>query len=166
MNSNQHNTTTKLSKTNYEKYWNANTNILPIDNTIKKILKYAYCHHIERLMVLGTYLLINNTSPTDTYNMFMEWTIDAYEWVMVPNVTMTTNNTDIMMSRMYINSSNYILKMSNYKKAEWCEIWDNLYNTYLVKHAKKLSQNYGTAMQVRRAFTWQSNFNKNKDMKL
>ena len=34
-------------------FWKGTTGILPIDITIKKVLETGYCHHIERLMVLG-----------------------------------------------------------------------------------------------------------------
>jgi deoxyribodipyrimidine photolyase-related protein len=132
----------------YKQFWTGTTGILPIDTIIKKIITTAYAHHIERLMYLGTWMLINNISPQETYKIFMEWTIDAYEWVMIPNITMTSNNSDKMMSRMYINSSNYILKMSDYKRGPWCEIWDDRYRKFILKHQKKLAKNYATARQV------------------
>jgi len=40
-----------------------------------------------------------------------------------------------MMMKPYVSSSNYILKMSNYKKDEWCKIIDDLYH----KKIKKLN---------------------------
>jgi len=80
----------------------------------------------------------------------MEWTIDAYDWVMVPNIfCMSQYASDIMMTRPYINSSNYILKMSNFKRGEWCKIWDAIYYSFINKHKKLLSKNYATAMQVK-----------------
>ena len=39
-------------------FWNGTTGIEPIDSTIKKILETGYCHHIERLMVLGNFMLL------------------------------------------------------------------------------------------------------------
>ena len=38
------------------------------------------------------------------------------------------------MRKPYISSSNYILKMSNYNKGEWVNIWDSLYYDFLKKH--------------------------------
>ena len=55
----------------------------------------------------------------------------------------------IMMSRPYFASSNYILKMSNYKKGEWCKILDNLYYNFINKHKNYLKRNYSTAIQVK-----------------
>ena len=137
------------NKLNYKAMWEGTTNILPIDNIIKKIVKYSYAHHIERLMVLGNFLLLMMINPNDVYQIFMEWTIDAYDWVMVPNVYgMSQFATPMMMNRPYFSSSNYILKMSNYKKDKWCSIIDALYYNFINKHQNILRKNYSTAYQV------------------
>lgn len=67
-------------------FWTATTGIPPIDCTIKKILTTGYCHHIERLMVLGNFMLLCEFDPDEVYTWFMEMFIDSYDWVMVPNV--------------------------------------------------------------------------------
>jgi deoxyribodipyrimidine photolyase-related protein len=128
------------------------TNITPIDFLIEKIKKYAYVHHIERLMFLGNFMCINQIHPKEVYKMFMEWTVDAYDWVMVPNIFgMSQGATDIMMTRLYFSSSNYILKMSNFKNDEtdWINIWNALYYSFINKHKDILSKNYATAMQAK-----------------
>ena len=55
--------------------------------------------------------------------------IDSSEWVMVPNVFGMGTFADggIFSTKPYSCGSNYILKMSNYKKGEWCNIVDGLY---------------------------------------
>jgi deoxyribodipyrimidine photolyase-related protein len=83
----------------------------------------------------------------------MEWTIDSYEWVMIPNVFgMSQYATDIMTTRPYFSSSNYIDKMSTFKKnkdSEWSIIWDAVYYAFINKHYKLLKSNYATARQVK-----------------
>lgn len=134
----------------YDRLWNGTTGILPIDNIINKIIKYSYAHHIERLMFLGSYLLLLGIDPKQVYNIFMEWTIDAYDWVMVPNIFgMSQYSSPIMMTRPYFSSYNYLLKMSNYKKDEWCVIWGALYYTFLNRHRKLLIKNYAFASQIK-----------------
>jgi deoxyribodipyrimidine photolyase-related protein len=130
--------------------WNGKTDILPIDNIIKKINEYSYAHHIERLMYLGNYMLICMVNPNHVYEIFMEWTIDAYEWVMIPNVYGMSQYADggMIMNRPYFSSSNYILKMSDYKKDSWCKIYDALYYNFINKHQKYLGSNYATSRQV------------------
>ena len=109
----------------YKQLWTATTEIKPIDDIIKKIIKYAYAHHIERLMYLGSYLLLLQIKPKEVYKIFMEWTIDAYDLTMVPNIMgMSQYATDIMMTRPYFSSYNYILRMS--KKDDWCDKWGSI----------------------------------------
>ena len=134
-----------------DKWWN-DVGVTPINFLIEKIKKYAYVHHIERLMFLSNWLLLNQIHPKEVYRIFMEWTIDAYDWVMVPNVFgMGQYSSDIMMTRVYFSSSNYILKMSNFKNDEtnWIEIWNALYYNFIKDHKKLLASNYATAMQVK-----------------
>ena len=101
-------------------------------------------------MYLGNWFLINKIDPKEVYKIFMEWTIDAYDWVMVPNVFgMSQFSSNIMMSRPYFSSSNYILKMSNFKKSEWTTIWDAKYYSFINDHLKLLESNYATAMQAK-----------------
>jgi deoxyribodipyrimidine photolyase-related protein len=141
---NHHN---KLDK---KKMWEGKTGLLPIDLIINKINNYGYAHHIERLMYLGNYMLLCQIEPKDVFDIFMEWTIDAYEWVMMPNVYGMSQFSvgDLMMNRPYFSSSNYLLKMSDFKKGEWCDIFNSLYYNFISTHQEYLSKNYSTARQV------------------
>ena len=67
-------------------FWTATTNLLPLDNSIKSTLTYGYNHQIERLMVLGNFMLLAQTKPDEVYRWFMAMYVDAYDWVMVPNI--------------------------------------------------------------------------------
>ena len=99
-------------------FWNATTGIVPVDKVIGRVLKLGYSHHIERLMVLGNFMLLCEFDPDEVYKWFMEMYIDAYDWVMVPNTYGMTQFADggIMSTKPYISGSNYIMKMSDYKK--------------------------------------------------
>ena len=132
------------------KYWLGTTDIEPIDLLIKKIVKYSYTHHIERLMYLSNWLLINQIDPKEVHRIFMEWTVDAYDWVMVPNVMGMGQYADggKMMMRVYFSSSNYILKMSNIRKGPWCQVWDAVYYSFIAKHYNLLKSNYATSRQT------------------
>jgi deoxyribodipyrimidine photolyase-related protein len=134
----------KQRTTNYWKFnrkipasfWNGATGIAPIDITIKKILETGYCHHIERLMVLGNFMLLCEFDPDEVYKWFMEMFIDAYDWVMVPNVYGMTQFADggLMTTKPYISGSNYLMKMSDYEKGEWQPIWDGLFWRFMHEH--------------------------------
>ena len=118
-------------------WWKGETGIAPLDDIIQnKIVKFAFTHHIERLMFLGCFLFMLGVDPAEVYTIFMEWTIDAYEWVMVPNIFgMSQHAFPDLMRKPYLCGSNYILKMSNYKKGAWTDEWDSLYYNFIDKHA-------------------------------
>lgn len=111
-----------------QSFYNATTGIEPLDNTIKKTLKHGYNHHIERLMILSNFMLLLNIDPDEVYKWFMEMYVDSADWVMIPNVyAMGQFASDAFATKPYISSSNYVLKMSDYSRGEWCDIWDALY---------------------------------------
>ena len=126
----------KLTKDWYE----GTLGIEPIDDLIKAGFDTAYMHHIGRLMFVGNFMNLSSISPKEGFKWFMEFSIDSYEWVMYQNVLdmvffVTGGQT---MRKPYISSSNYLLKMSNYKKGEWSEEWNDKYNKFLKKNKKKL----------------------------
>lgn len=117
-------------------FWNGTTGIEPIDAVIKKILNTGYCHHIERLMVLGNFMLLCEFDPDEVYRWFMELFIDSYDWVMVPNVYGMTQFADggLMTTKPYISGSNYLMKMGDWKKGEWQQVWDGLFWRFMHVH--------------------------------
>lgn len=131
-------------------FYTGKTGIVPIDETIKKVNKDAYCHHIERLMVLGNFMLLCEFDPDDVYQWFMELFIDAYDWVMVPNVYGMSQFSDggLFATKPYLSGSNYILKMSNYEKGEWQKVWDGLYWRFIYKHKDTLSKYQRMTMMI------------------
>ena len=132
-------------------FYNGTTGIDPIDCTIKKILKTGYCNHIERLMIMGNFMLLCEFDPDEVYRWFMEFFIDSYDWVMVPNVYGMSQFSDggLMASKPYISSSNYIIKMSNYVKGDWQTKWDGLFWRFLNLHRNFFSSNPRLGMLIR-----------------
>jgi len=141
------NLTRKIPKS----FYNGTTGMPPVDDAIKKILKHGYCHHIERLMVLGNFMLLCEFDPDEVYKWFMELFIDAYDWVMVPNVYGMSQFADggLFATKPYISSSNYILKMSNYKKGNWQKTWDGLFWNFMYKQQVFFRSNARLGMLVR-----------------
>ena len=124
-------------------FYKGSTGVLPVDTVIHRVRRSGYCHHIERLMVLGNFMLLCEVDPNEVYRWFMEFFIDAYDWVMVPNVYGMSMYADggKMTTKPYISGSNYIRKMSNFPKGDWCEIWDGLYWRFIAKHRDFFSSN-------------------------
>lgn len=125
-------------------FWTGKTGIVPIDEVIQKVLKTGYAHHIERLMILCNFMLLCEIDPEDVYKWFMELFIDAYDWVMVPNVYGMGLFADggMITTKPYLSGSNYILKMSNFEKGPWAEVWNSLYWNFLHKNRVVMEKNH------------------------
>ena len=124
-------------------FYEGNTGIVPVDIVLSRVIKNAYAHHIERLMILGNFMLLCEIDPQHVYRWFMEMFIDAYDWVMVPNVYGMSQYADggLITTKPYFSGSNYILKMSDIKKGEWCEVWDALFWRFMWKHKNYMKKN-------------------------
>lgn len=133
-----------------DSFYTGTTGIAPVDDSIKKLLNHAYTHHIERLMILGNFMLLSGFDPDGVYQWFMEMYIDSYDWVMVPNVYGMSQCADggLITTKPYISGSNYILKMSNYTKGNWCPVWDGLYWSFIHRHLDTLKRNQRMSMVV------------------
>ena len=132
-------------------FYQGSTGLFPVDSVIKKLDKTAYAHHIERLMVLGNIMVLCEFDPDEVYRWFMEFFIDAYDWVMVPNVYGMSLFADggVMSTKPYISGSNYLMKMSDYPKGPWQAIWDGLFWRFMDKHRSFFLSNPRLAMLVR-----------------
>jgi deoxyribodipyrimidine photolyase-related protein len=133
--------------------WNATTYIDPVDSVVNRLLEKSYSHHIERLMIMGNFMLLSEIDPDEVYRWFMTLYIDAYDWVMVPNVYGMSQFADggMMSTKPYISSSNYLLKMSDFKKGEWSVIWDALFWRFVVVHSEVFEKNQRLSFLLR---TW------------
>ncbi len=135
-------------------FYDATTGLPPIDRIIRQLHDEAYCHHIERLMLLGNFMLLCRFEPRAVYQWFMEFFIDAYDWVMVPNVYGMSQFADggTFTTKPYISGSNYVLKMSDEKKGSWSETWDALFWTFVGDHQELFLKNPRSSMMAR---NWQ-----------
>lgn len=135
-------------------FYDGTTGIPPVDRVIRQVLADGYCHHIERLMVLGNFMLLCRIRPDDVYKWFMELFADAYDWVMVPNVYGMSQFADggTFTTKPYLSGSNYILKMSDETKGPWCATWDGLFWTFIADHMDFFLSNPRLSMMAR---TWE-----------
>jgi len=147
LNSNYWKHTKKLTQSWYD----GTTGIDPLDDCIKTTLKDGYIHHIPRLMVISNIMNLCGIDPREIYKWFMEMYIDSSDWVMVPNVFGMATYADggMMSTKPYTCGSNYILKMSNYKRGNWCDTLDGLYWKFTEKNRKFYENNPRLALLVR-----------------
>lgn len=134
-------------------FYDGTTGIPPVDRVIRQLLADGWCHHIERLMVLGNFMLLCRIRPDDVYRWFMELFVDSYDWVMVPNVYGMSQFSDggTFTTKPYLSGSNYLLKMSDEARGPWCAVWDGLFWTFIADHAEFFLSNPRLSMMAR---TW------------
>ena len=132
-------------------WYDGSTGIAPLDDCIKTAIKDGYSHHIPRLMVISNLMNLCEINPKNIYKWFMEMYIDSSDWVMVPNVfgMATFSDGGLMSTKPYTCGSNYILKMSNYKKGDWCDIVDGLYWRFINKHKTFYQSNPRLSFQIK-----------------
>ncbi|HSA60464.1 MAG TPA: cryptochrome/photolyase family protein [bacterium] len=123
----------------------------PVDRVIRRVAETGYAHHIERLMVLGNAMLLSDVHPDEAYRWFMEMFVDAYDWIMVPNLYGMSQYADggLMTTKPYFAGANYLLKMSDFHKGPWCETLTALYWRFVARHRDLLSRNPRLGVMVK-----------------
>lgn len=99
-----------------ELYWTGETKMRCLQQSVEPVIDQGYSHHIQRLMVLSNFSNLTETDPRQLNEWFWLAYVDAYEWVVLPNVLGMSTYADggVLASKPYASSGNYINKMSNY----------------------------------------------------
>ena len=134
-----------------EDWYCGTTGIVPLDDAIRTSLRLGWAHHIQRLMVVGNLMTLCEIRPSNAWRWFMEMYVDSSEWVMGPNVYGMGIFSDggMFATKPYICGSNYILKMSDYRKGDWCDTVDGLYWRFIDKHRDFFASNPRLALMPR-----------------
>ncbi|MBC7406450.1 MAG: cryptochrome/photolyase family protein [Candidatus Parcubacteria bacterium] len=120
---------------------------LPLYNALASVFDYAYCHHIERLMVISNWMTLNEYDPMECYEWFMTMFIDSYSWVMVANVLGMGLYADggIFATKPYVAGGNYLKKMSDYPSGkgdqDWEKLWTDKFWDFVLKHEQVFAKN-------------------------
>jgi deoxyribodipyrimidine photolyase-related protein len=144
-----------------EFYWSGDTKMLCMAQAVNATKKYAYAHHIQRLMVLGNFALLAGLSPRQVNEWFLIVYADAYEWVELPNVSGMVLFADggYLASKPYAAGGAYINRMSNYckhchykvsqKNGKTACPFNYLYWDFLIRNRTKLKDNARLGMMYR-----------------
>ena len=97
-------------------FWGQKSGLFCLDHVIEEVLRDGYGHHITRLMVLSNWSMLLGIDPRAVTDWFWIAYVDAYDWVVEPNVlgmgTFATG--ELMITKPYVSGSAYINKMSDY----------------------------------------------------
>lgn len=134
-------------------FWDGDTEMNCLRHAIGRAIETGYNHHIERLMLICNFCLLAGIRPAIVNDWFLSTYVDAYEWVMVPNVFGMGLNADggQVATKPYIASANYINRMSDY--CHGCRLdrrqrigpsacpFNLLYWNFLLRHESTLRSN-------------------------
>ena len=144
-------------------YWTGETKMECMKQAIQGSLHHAYAHHIQRLMVTGSFALLAGVHPDEVDAWYLGIYADAVEWVEMPNTRGMSQFADggIMGTKPYAGSANYMHKMSDYctscqynkslKYGERACPFNSLYWHFYHRHRDKLFNNPRIGMMYK---TW------------
>lgn len=97
-------------------YWGTPSGMRCLDTVVAQVLADGYSHHITRLMVLSNIATLAGVQPRALCDWFWFGYIDAYDWVVEPNVLgmSTYGDGGMMTTKPYISGAAYIHRMSDY----------------------------------------------------
>ncbi len=126
---------------------------VPVRTVLDRVHRWGYAHHIERLMVLGNWFLLQGYDPREVYDWFSAMFVDAYEWVMVPNVKGMSQYADggRVATKPYISGGAYLQKMGSWwpsAAAARDSAFTTAYWKFLDEHEDQLAGNPRLAMPL------------------
>jgi deoxyribodipyrimidine photolyase-related protein len=94
-------------------YWGEASGLRCLDLTVRNVLDTGHSHHITRLMVLSNLATLLGVDPQALNRWFWIAYVDAYEWVVTPNVLGMGTFADggIFATKPYVSSGKYIQRM-------------------------------------------------------
>jgi deoxyribodipyrimidine photolyase-related protein len=129
-------------------YWGKPSGLSCLDHVVADVWAEGHSHHITRLMVLSNIAALLDVSPRELTDWFWVAYMDAYDWVVEPNVLGmgTFALGDLMTTKPYISGASYIHRMSDFCSA--CSFdpgtncpFSSLYWAFLARHENKLKDN-------------------------
>ncbi len=142
-------------------YWGAKSDLYCMDTVVAQVIREGWSHHITRLMVLSNLAVLCGFSPRELTDWFWFAYVDAYDWVVEPNVLGMSTYADggVTATKPYVSGAAYIHRMSNFcprckfdpKKSVGpgsCP-FTALYWTFLDRNQNVLADNVRLGMQFR-----------------
>ena len=142
-------------------FYTGETDLNCVRQSLRQVIDTAYNHHIQRLMVLGNFLILTAIDPRQALNWYLEMYCDAFDWVMAANVIGMALHADggFMATKPYVAGSGYISKMSDYcagcrfrpkiKTGPTACPFNYLYWDFFARHAALFRSNPRVSMAVR-----------------
>ena len=127
-------------------FWGEPSGLHCLDHVVSDVWETGYGHHITRLMVLSNLATLLGVDPEALSDWFWIAYVDAYDWVVEPNVLGmgTYALGDLFVTKPYVSGAAYIHRMSDYcdgcafDPKSSCPITP-LYWDFLARHRDRLA---------------------------
>ncbi|KQR20813.1 hypothetical protein ASF76_10850 [Microbacterium sp. Leaf151] len=141
-----------------QKYWYSGERMpsdlpVPVRTVLERVHRWGYAHHIERLMVLGNWFLLQGYAPREVNAWFLALFVDAYDWVMVPNVMGMSQFADggFVATKPYVSGGAYLQKMGSWwpSAADAKDsVFTDAYWSFLERHEDVLAGNHRLSLAL------------------
>ena len=97
-------------------YWGTPSGMRCMDTVVAGVVANGWSHHITRLMVLSNLATLAGYEPRELTDWFWFGYVDAYDWVVEPNVLgmSTFGDGGVTATKPYVSGAAYINKMSDF----------------------------------------------------
>ena len=96
-------------------YWTGETRMRCVGEAVRSVVETGHAHHIQRLMVLGNWALLAGVAPREVNDWFLEMFVDAFDWVVTPNVMGMSQFADrSFTSKPYVAGGAYLNRMGDH----------------------------------------------------
>jgi deoxyribodipyrimidine photolyase-related protein len=137
-------------------FWGERSGLACLDAVVADVWRDAWSHHITRLMVLANLATLLDVSPRALTDWFWVAYLDAYDWVVEPNVLGMGSFAlgDLFTTKPYVSGAAYIDRMSDYcggcgfSPKRDCPVTP-LYWAFLARHERRLAGNPRLALPLR-----------------
>ena len=147
-------------------YWTGRTGMRCVSEVVGQTRKYAYAHHIQRLMITGNFALLAGVRPEEIEAWYLAVYADAFDWVELPNTHGMATYADggLLASKPYAASGAYIARMSDYCRGCAYDVklrsgpracpFNYLYWAFLLRNERQLANNPRMALPYRTLASW------------
>jgi len=135
-------------------FWTGDTKMNCLKKAINQSLKHGYAHHIQRLMVTGSFCTMAGINPDEVDQWYLGIYVDAFDWVEITNTRGMSQFADggIVGTKPYVSSASYINKMGDHckgchysyskKTGEGACPLNSMYWHFLARNHDKLKTNH------------------------
>ena len=142
-------------------YWNGDTDMACLRESVGEVLAHGFGHHIQRLMVTGNFAMMAGVDPRAVSDWYLGMFVDGIDWVTLPNALGMSQHADggVVGTKPYAASGRYVEKMGDYcagcrydpgqRAGEGACPFTTFYWDFLLRHREAFARNRRMALPLK-----------------